>query len=292
MESKVSGPAPFSQSSRHPYLIAPANACDCHMHIYDSRFPPSPHWKKQPPEAPVESYRLFQKRIGTTRTVVVTPSTYGIDNSCTLDALAQMGETARGVAVVDMAVSDDELKRLNSLHVRGIRINFVSAQSWGITTTEMLETLAERVEKLGWHVQVLMSGDQIVATANILQRLPVPVVIDHLARVPQPTGTEHPAFAAVLRLLDAGKTWAKLSGAYMDTKVGPPGYDDLTKLAREFIKAAPERMVWGSDWPHPTEVEKPDDGVLFDLLAKWVDNETTLNKILVDNPAALYGFPE
>lgn len=255
MNSWIGCPVPFSHGSRRPHLIAPANACDCHMHIYDSRFPPSPHWHKQPPEATVDAYRLFQKRIGTTRTVVVTPSTYGTDNSCTLDALAQMGETARGVAVVDMTVSDDELKRLNSLRVRGIRINFVSAQPWGITTAEMLETLAERVEKLGWHVQVLMTGDQIVAMENVLQRLPVPIVIDHLARIPQPTGAGHPAFAAVLRLLDTGKVWVKLSGAYMDTKAGPPGYDDLTKLAQEFVKAAPERMLWGSDWPHPTEVE-------------------------------------
>ena len=156
----------------------------------------------------------------------------------------------------------------------------------------MLETLAERVEKLGWHVQVLMTGDQIVAMENVLQRLPVPIVIDHLARIPQPAGAGHPAFAAVLRLLDTGKVWVKLSGAYMDTKAGPPGYDDLTKLAQEFVKAAPERMLWGSDWPHPTEVEKPDDGVLFDLLLKWVADETTRSKILVKNPAALYDFPK
>lgn len=290
VKDKVSGEVPFSSGTQRPYLIAPTNACDCHMHIYDSRFPPSPHWKKRPPEANVDAYRLFQKRIGTIRTVVVTPSTYGIDNRCTLDALKQMGSTARGVAVVDMDVSDSELKRLDSLGICGIRINFVSPQSWGETTMEMLETLAKRVSNFGWHVQVLMSADQIVTMEGILQGLPVPVVIDHLARIPQPVGTEHPAFTSVLRLLDKGNTWVKLSGAYMDTNVGPAGYDDVTKVAQGFVKGAPERMIWGSDWPHPTEVEKPNDAVLFDLLSKWASDERIINKILVENPAVLYGF--
>jgi predicted TIM-barrel fold metal-dependent hydrolase len=290
MEDKVSNQVPFSSGTRRPYLIAPVNACDCHMHIYDSRFPPSPHWEKRPPEANVDAYRLFQKRIGTTRTVVVTPSTYGIDNRCTLDAIEQIGPTARGVVVVDMDVANDELKRLDSLGICGIRINFVAPQSWGVTTVEMLETLAKRVSNLGWHVQILMSGDQIVTMEGVLKRLPVPIVIDHLARIPEPAGVDHSAFKTILRLLDKGQTWVKLSGAYMDTKVGPPGYDDVTKVAREFVKAAPERMVWGSDWPHPTEKEKPDDAVLIDLLSKWAMEEATIYKILVENPAFLYGF--
>ncbi len=290
MKDKVSNQIPFSSGTSRPHLIAPANACDCHMHIYDSRFPTSPHWKKRPPEAKVDVYRLLQKRIGTTRTVVVTPSTYGIDNRCTLDAIKQIGSTARGVAVVDMDVSDDELNRLDSLGICGIRINFVSPQSWGVTTAEMLETLAKRVRNFGWHVQILMSGDQIVTMEGVLKRLAVPIVIDHLARIPEPAGVNHPAFKAVLRLLDKGQTWVKLSGAYMDTKDGAPDYDDVTKIAQEFVKAAPERMVWGSDWPHPTEKEKPDDAVLFDLLTKWAMKEPIIYKILVENPARLYGF--
>ncbi|SFL75123.1 amidohydrolase family protein [Pelosinus propionicus] len=290
MEEKVSNQVPFSGGARPPYLIAPINACDCHMHIYDGRFPPSPHWDKRPPEANADAYRLLQKRIGTTRTVVVTPSTYGIDNRCTLDAIEQIGSTARGVAVVDIDVSDDELKRLDSLGICGIRVNFVSPQSWGLTTAEMLETLAKRVSNFDWHVQILMLGDQIVAMERVLQQLPVPIVIDHLARIPEPAGVDHPAFKAILRLLDKGQTWVKLSGAYMDTKVGSPGYDDVTKVAQGFVRAAPERMVWGSDWPHPTEKVKPDDAVLFDLLSKWAMEEAAIYKILVENPENLYGF--
>jgi D-galactarolactone isomerase len=280
---------PWSSGIEPPKLKAPTNACDCHMHIYDSRFPVAPNAKLRPPDATVDAYRLFQKRIGTTRTVVVTPSTYGTDNSCTLDAMAKLGATARGVAVVDTSVSDAELKRLNDLGVRGVRFNLVQS---GATTVDMLEPLSKRVNDLGWHVQIHMLGGQIVETADLLQRLPSPIVFDHLARIPEPAGVDHPAFALVLKLLEKGRTWVKLSGAYQDTKTGPPAYADVSKVARAYVKASPERLVWGSDWPHPTEKAdaKPDDAVLFDLLADWAPDEATRNRILVDNPATLYRF--
>jgi len=141
-------PVPYSAGTRAPKLDAPANACDCHTHIFDARFSPSSHWTRGAPDAPVETYRLLQKRIGTTRAVVVNPSTYGTDNACTLDAVAQIGAAARAVAVVGMDVSNAELKRLAGLGVCGIRVNFVSPQSWGTTTVEMLESLAQRVNEL------------------------------------------------------------------------------------------------------------------------------------------------
>ena len=217
-----------------------------------------------PPNATVDAYRLFQKRIGATRNVVVTPSTYGTDNACTLDAMAKLGATARGVAVVDTGVADAELKRLNDLGIRGVRFNLVQS---GATTIDMLEPLSKRVNDLGWHVQIHMLGGQIVETADLLQRLPSPIVFDHLARVPEPAGVDHPTFALVLKLIDNGRTWVKLSGAYQDTRTGPPTYADVSRVAQAYVKASPERMVWGSDWPHPTEKAdaKPDDGVLFDL---------------------------
>ena len=280
---------PWSAGTEPPKLKAPPNACDCHMHIYDSRFPVAPNAKLRPPEATVDAYRLFQKRIGSTRNVVVTPSTYGTDNSCTLDAMAKLGATARGVAVVDTSVADAELKRLNDLGVRGIRFNLVQS---GATTVEMIEPLSKRVNDLGWHVQIHMLGGQIVEIADLLQRLPSPIVFDHMARIPEPAGADHPAFALVLKLLDKGRAWVKLSGAYMDTKTGSPAYADTSKVARAYVKASPERMVWGSDWPHPTEKAdaKPDDAVLFDLLADWAPDEPIRNRILVDNAATLYRF--
>jgi predicted TIM-barrel fold metal-dependent hydrolase len=280
---------PWSTGTESPKLKAPPNACDCHMHIYDSRFPVAPNAKLRPPDAPVDAYRLLQKRIGTTRNVVVTPSTYGTDNSCTLDAMAKLGASARGVAVVDASVADAELKRLNDLGIRGVRFNLVQS---GATTVDMIEPLSKRVADLGWHVQIHMLGGEIVAIADLLKRLPSPIVFDHRARIPEPAGVDHPAFALVLNLVETGRAWVKLSGAYMDTKTGPPAYADTSKVARAYVKAAPERMVWGSDWPHPTEKadSKPDDAILFDLLADWAPDEATRNRILIDNPAALYGF--
>jgi D-galactarolactone isomerase len=278
---------PWSSGTELPRLKAPANACDCHMHIYDSRFPVAPNATLKPADAKPDDYRLLQKRIGSTRNVVVTPSTYGTDNSCTLDGMTKLGGNTRGVAVVDTSVSDAELKRLNGLGVRGIRFNLVQA---GATTVEMLEPLSKRVNDLGWHVQIHMLGDGIVNIEDTLQRLPSPIVFDHMGRIPKEAGVDHPAFTVIRKLIDKGRTWVKLSGAYMDTKVGPPTYSDSTKLAQAYVQAAPQRMVWGTDWPHPTEKDKPDDAVLFDLLTMWAPQEATRDRILVGNPAILYGF--
>lgn len=283
---------PHSAGSQPPRLKAPELACDCHMHIFDPRFPASAHWTRVPPEATVDDYRLFQQRIGTSRTVVVTPSTYGTDNACTLDAVARMGGSARAVVVVDATVSEAELKQMSGKGVCGIRVNFVSPQSWGVTTAAMLIELSRRLHALdlGWHVQIFMHGQQIVEMENVLASLPTTLVIDHIGRVPQPAGTSHPALGAIRRLLDGGKTWVKLSGAYMDTQEGASGYIDVGRVAKEFVHAAPERLVWGSDWPHTIAESLPDDAVLFDLNAEWIPNVATRNRILVDNPQTLYRF--
>jgi predicted TIM-barrel fold metal-dependent hydrolase len=150
--------------------------------------------------------------------------------------------------------------------------------------------MSRRVSDLGWHVQVYATGDQIAEMEAVLARLPTPIVIDHLGRLPQPTGVDHPAYQAIRRLIDQGRTWVKLSGVYLNTKLGPPRYADATKVAQAFAKAAPERMVWGSDWPHRGQKEMPDDAALFDLLAEWVPDETARRRVLVENPEVLYGF--
>ena len=279
---------PWSSGTESPKLKAPANACDCHMHIYDAKYPTDPKATLKPADALVADYKLLQKRIGTSRNVVVTPSTYGTDNRVTLDAIAQIGPTARGVAVVDATVTDAELKRLNGLGIRGIRFNLVQA---GATTTEMIEPLSRRVNDLGWHIQIHMKGEQIAGIEDLLLRVPSPIVFDHLGRLAQPNALDNPGFKTISKLIDKGRTWVKLSGAYQDTKVGPPTYSDTVAVARAYIKAAPERMVWASDWPHPTEKDKPDDAVLFDLLAEWAPEEAMRTRILVQNPATLYGFP-
>jgi predicted TIM-barrel fold metal-dependent hydrolase len=235
--------------------------------------------------ARAEDYRLFQRRIGTSRVVVVQPAAYGTANEVTLDAVAQLGPQARGIAVVQPTVTDAELKRMADGNIRGIRFTQFDPKT-AATTLDMIEPLAKRVTPLGWHVQIHLRADQIVDAADLFQRLPGTVVFDHLGRLAN--GVADPAFAVIRRMLDRGNTWLKLSGAYMFD--APPRYAKAAPIAQAYIAAAPERMVWGSDWPHPTENEKPDDAVLFDLLSDWAPDTATWQRILVDNPAKLYGF--
>jgi predicted TIM-barrel fold metal-dependent hydrolase len=284
---------PNSSGTAPPRSKAPANACDCHMHIYDpARFPMPPSQRIAPSNAAVPQYRLLQQRIGTTRVIVVQPRNYAIDNRVTVDALKQLAPNARGVAVLHPTVTDVELKTLNDAGIRGIRFS-LGDPATAATTPDMVEPLAKRVADLGWHVQFNVEGQQIVELADVLRRLPTTMVFDHLAN-PGPMGIGHPSHAIVRGLIDRGRTWVKLSGAYSNSRVGPP-YPEATRIAQDFVKVAPERLVWGSDWPHPGVVavkDKPDDALLFDLLPVWVPDEAMRNRILVQNPETLYGFPK
>jgi D-galactarolactone isomerase len=277
---------PNSAGTAPPALKAPTNACDCHMHIYDGeRFPPPKPQARMQTEARVEEYRLFQKRIGTSRVVVVQPAANHIDNAVTLDALAQLGPQARGIAVVHPTVTDTELKTMQAKGIRGIRFTQFDPKT-AATTIDMIEPLAKRAEPLGLHVQIHLRGDQITGAADLLERLPGIIVFDHLGRL---NGSiADPAFGVIRRMLDKGNTWMKLSGAYMFD--APRRYAKAAPIAQAYIAAAPERVVWGSDWPHPTEQDKPDDAALFDLLSDWAPDAATRQRILVDNPARLYGF--
>src|SRR5262249_57283365 len=172
---------------------------------------------------------------------IVTRGTCGPNTRVTLAAMVQTGATARGVAVVDTSVADAELRRMNDLGIRGIRFNLVQA---GATTIEMIEPLSKRVNDLGWHIQIHMKGEQIAGIEDLLLRVPSPIVFDHLGRLGQPNALDNPGFKTVSKLIDKGKTWVKLSGAYQDTKVGPPSYSDTVPVARAYVKAAPQRMVW------------------------------------------------
>jgi predicted TIM-barrel fold metal-dependent hydrolase len=205
-------------------------------------------------------------------------------------ALGELGPRhARGVAVVHPDVRDTELESMHAAGVRGLRFTQHDPNT-AITTPEMIEPLTRRVAELGWHVQLHLRGEQIVEMAELIERLPGTVVIDHMGRIPHPAGIHHPAFALVKRWLGEGRTWVKLAGPYLETRSGSPHYADVTRVAREFVKTAPERLVWGSDWPHPTERVKPDDAVLFDLLHEWTQDEALWRRILEDNPETLYGF--
>ncbi|MGZ5083753.1 MAG: amidohydrolase family protein, partial [Usitatibacter sp.] len=259
--------------------------------IYDPRFKMKWPNLRAVTDASVAEYQLLQKRLGVTRAVVVQPAAYGTDNDVTLDAIARLGpDKARGVAVLHPTVTDTQLVAMNKAGIRGLRFSQHEPRT-AVTSPDMIEPLAHRAHRLGWHVQLHLRGDQIVEMAPLIERLPGTVVFDHMARLPQPEGTRHAALGIVKRLIDKGSTWVKLSGPYLDTKIGAPRYADLKAVGRAFLQHAPQRCVWGSDWPHPTEPHtKPDDAVLFDLFQEWALDEATRHKVLVTNPAQLYGF--
>lgn len=280
---------PHSTGTAPPKLGAPAKTADCHIHIYDTRYPATGHVIAN---STVADYRLLQKRIGFERVVIVTPRCYGTDNTVTVDAIKELGiANARGVGVLRPDVSNADLKRLDESGIRGIRFT-VGDPKTAVVSIDMIEPLAKRIAAHGWHIQLNMPYDKIVEYADMLRRLPTPVVFDHLGKPPEEEGIKHPSHAVIRGMLDQRKAWVKISGAYMNTRVGPPTYADATLVAQAFVKAAPERLVWGSDWPHPSPAIKPDDAVLFDLLTTWVPDETARNRILVDNPQELYGFPK
>ena len=289
--SDAQSAVPNSSGTAAPRLKAPPNACDCHHHIYDAARFPQPPGAAAPlqPNARVDEYRLFQRRLQTNRSVVVTPSAYATDNRVTLDAIAQFRPRARGVAVVRPDVTDAELQTLSAGGITGIRFSLTTPAT-AATTVDMIEPLSKRAAARGWHVQINMTADQIAAAETLWNRLPCALVFDHIGHMSGPAATSHPAFAVIRRLIDKGRTWVKLSVTYDNTADGPPGYDDVVRLGQSFVRAAPERLVWGSNWPHPNETRKPDDALLFDLMMRWAPDEATRHRILVENPAILYGF--
>ncbi len=288
---QISMDVPFSAGTAPPRTVLPAGACDCHVHVYDARFPAATDARLLPPDASPDDYRLLQRRIGTGRAVLVTPSTYGSDNRCMLAGLASLGDIARGVAVVEETVSDAELQSLHSLGVRGIRFNL----SLGARPpAESLRPMAERIAPLGWHIQLLAPPDVLMSLAHVLVDLPVALVFDHLGRIAPDDAGRHPAHSLVLDLLRDGRAWVKLSGGYIVSATHRADDAALDALARSYLDAAPHRAVWGSDWPHATASTGlhpvPDDAVQVDSLARWCGDEALLRRVLVDNPDALYGF--
>ncbi len=278
----------WSSGSDKPSFKLPAGAVDCHMHIYDDRFPSAPGTTLRPPNASIEQYRKVQVRLGAQRNVVVTPSTYGTDNRCTLDALKRFGPNARGVAVVDTSVTDAQLTEMNAAGVRAIRFNLSYP---GATTVDMLAPLASRIGALGWHIELVVQGAKLPELERHLLALPCPLVIDHIAHVPQPGGMQSDAMRTAQRLVDKGNTWITLSGPYVDTKLGAPAYADIAPVAKALIQMAPERMLWGTDWPHPTEkASKPNDAALVDTIATWIGRADWQEMIFVSTPAKRYGF--
>ncbi len=273
-----------------PQLIAPPGACDCHMHVFADRFAAPDDARPRPPQASVAMYREVQAALGLQRVVVVQSNFYGSDNRGMLEALTAYGAEARGVVVVTPDVDDAELQRLTDLGVRGVRFHMLPG---GTLQWEHLDAVVARVQPFGWHVQVQFNGWELPQHEQQLRRLPLDIVIDHIGKYlePAPPTVDDPAFASLLRLLDGGRCWVKLSAPYESSRRSAPAYDDVAPLARALVQSHPERCVWASNWPHPGRVPTPSNAVMLDQLLNWADDDATRRRILVDNPASLYGFP-
>jgi predicted TIM-barrel fold metal-dependent hydrolase len=269
----------------------PPGAIDTHAHVFGpaEHYPYTAERSYTPPDSPLAEYRALLATLGIARGVIVQPSVYGTDNRATLDALRTHPEQFRGVAVVDPEIPDSELEEMHEVGIRGLRINVLFRGGVGFSVARRL---AERIAPLGWHLQFLIDISRTEGFAQEIARLPVACVIDHMGHMSAANGAEHPAFRELLALMRDGKTWVKLSGAYRVSAQETFPYDDVTPLARALIDANGDRVVWGSDWPHPAVTRPmPNDGALLDLLAEWAPDAGQRARILVTNPARLYGFP-
>ncbi|CAN7327142.1 amidohydrolase family protein [Bosea sp. LjRoot237] len=268
--------------------LVPRGACDCHVHIFDPAHPLPGRPPQDTPDATLAAYRSVQRATGLERVVLVQANGYGSDNSCMLEALAVLGrDVARGVAVVAPDAPREALAELDEQGVCGIRFHLLPG---GLLGWDALPRLSRLAADLGWHVQVQCDGRALAEHAELLAELACPIVIDHIGKFLEPVPVSHPGFVALLRLLERGDVWVKLSAPYEVSRSGPPDYADVSTLARALANAAPERMVWASNWPHPWFANPPDEAALIALLASWVPDEARRHAILVENPASLYSF--
>lgn len=272
-----------------PKYTPPPLACDGHCHVFGpaSRFPYAPERTYEPPDAPKEKLAALHAHLGFTRAVLVQASCHGTDNSAMLDAIASSKGNWRGVAMVPKNVPQAELQRLHAGGVRGVRYNFVRHLG-GMPPLEVVEEMVGRIRPLGWHLQLHLDADNIAELRGFLRGLKIPFIIDHMGRVSAQHGVEQPGFRQLLELLrDSEYAWVKISGPERVSVAGKP-FHDAIPFARALVEAAPDRVMWGTDFPHPNVKWMPNDGELVDLFAKIVEDDALRKKILVDNPARLY----
>jgi predicted TIM-barrel fold metal-dependent hydrolase len=287
--------APPDPAPRPPHAEFPPLACDCHAHICgpQATYGYIPERIYTPPDALLPAYRYLLETLGCARAVLVQPSFHGTDNRAMLAAMREAGASFRGVAVLGDDASEREIAALHEAGVRGARLNIVDVKAGkGELPLAQIERLADRIKGFGWHIEFLMHVNEFPELDCMLARLPVECVFGHLGYVRADKGTATPGFQALLRLLQAGRAWVKLTGPYR-ISTGPLPHADTQAFAHALIETAPDRLVWGSDWPHvKTEwtIAMPNDGELADLLAAWVPDEGLRKRVLVDNPARLYGF--
>ena len=287
--------APPDPQPRAPRLALPPLSCDTHAHICgpEAEYPYAPERIYTPPDALLADYLKMLKTLGVGRAVLVQPSIHGTDNRAMLDAMAAAPLPCRGVAVVDETLSDNELAGLDAAGVRGVRFNLVDVlDPGGGIPLASIKRFAERIKPLGWHAELLVHVDDFPDFDTMFAGFPVEIVVGHMGYLRPNRDIASPGFQALLRLVQHGRCWVKLSGPYR-ISAGDLPYGDAVPMAKALVEAAPERMVWGTDWPHVMVTKAmPNDGDLCDLLADWIPDPDTRNRVLVDNPGRLYGFPE
>jgi predicted TIM-barrel fold metal-dependent hydrolase len=278
--------------TRQPKFKPPSGACDAHCHIFGpgDKYPYAPDRTYTPPDAPLSRFKELQAILGLERAVLVNASCHGTDNSVIVDAIAQSGGRYRGVANADQSFTEKDIERLNAQGFRGVRFNFVKHLG-GMPDMAEFHRIIARIRPLGWHVDLHFDAGDLVEHADLLAKLPVPYIIDHMGRVPTRAGLEQEPFQRLLAVArDNEHCWVKISGAERISSAGPP-FTDAAPFARALIEAAPDRILWGTDWPHPNIARHmPNDGDLVDLIPLYAPDGATQRRILIDNPHRLYQF--
>ena len=274
-----------------PHFKPPPNACDAHCHVFGpaAQFPYAPNRSYTPQDAGREQLAVLHQYLGFERAVIVQASCHGTDNSAMLDALLHSNSRWRGVAMVEPHVSEKELEALHSQGVRGARINFV-AHLGGAPDISAVRAVIERISPFGWHIQLHMDAVDIAHYREFLNQLTVPFIIDHMGRPQAALGIEQPAFQQMLDLMRNPLAWTKISGPERVSTMGKP-FVDAEPFVRKLLELAPERLLWGTDFPHPNVKIMPNDGELVNLFARFCEDASLQKKILVDNPTKLY-WPE
>ncbi len=278
-----------------PKFQVPTGTIDCHAHIFGSaeKYPFSPARGYTPPEASLQDYqKLHQVLGGIERAVLTQPSVYGTDNTCMMDILDQVGTKYKAVVAVDGDVTDKELEALDARGACGVRVNLADKGGNPFDDMRAVQQFTERLKDLGWHLEVLVHVDDFEDLRATMNGMAVDVSFGHLGYMKTDKGIDNPGFQDFLNLLRDGKGWAKLTGTYRITTSARTPYDDVRPFAEALIEANEDRIVWGTDWPHPTfKGIMPNDGALFDHLATWAPDAALREKILVRNAEAFYGFP-
>jgi len=285
---------PPDRNPRKPEMVLPGGSIDTHVHIFEPGYELSPNRGYNPPFSTLADLKHLHHVLGIERVVFTQPSVYGVDNSAILNGMAalnaEIANRARAVVAITMDISDVELARLDAVGVRGVRLNTDNKGGMPIAMSAVPD-LAARIAPFGWHIEFLFPGEDIIALMPTFFALKVPISIGHFAYQPAAAGVRAPSFQALIELMRRGNAWTKISGANRVSATDLPPYDDVRPMAHALIEAAPELIMWGTDWPHPNKyLVNPNDGDLVDAFGDWVTDAAMRHRIMVENPAVFYRF--